>query len=296
VEGAVTQCMVHGHSCSQTQSDARNAHDRHPSMRASASDYSAKAARKPRPEGQNCTRRHAPSMPPYVQLVQFASFMHQTRQSLVDLLLAHTRSTRNAHTNGTIMRYDCAGNLWHGGCGQRERGRAEAGQPTLCKRHCHSVQSKCETMQCMHGACHWLSVKCSGCVCAFSLGVHFETHSPCCALTYSRGDTTVSECAKVVSNKCIAITPRARAPHCVCIFARAISFLPFHTVDTAQCGAAFSPTVTNHSQLTATGDTTPTSFSPLVRCTNRRVRRFFARYFIVIAAVAGAESCLACDT
>jgi hypothetical protein len=134
------------------------------------------------------------------------------------------------------------------------------------------------------------SVKCSGCMCAFSLGVHFETHSPCCALTYSRGDTTVSECAKVVSNKCIAITPRARAPHCVCIFARAISFLPFHTVDTAQCGAAFSPTVT-----TATGDT-PTSFSPLVRCTNRRVRRFFARYFIVIAAVAGAESCLACDT
>jgi hypothetical protein len=61
------------------------------------------------------------------------------------------------------------------------------------------------------------------CVCVFSLGVHLETHSPCCALTYSRGDTTVSECVKVVSNKCIAITPRARAPHCVCIFARAIS-------------------------------------------------------------------------
>jgi hypothetical protein len=116
---------VHG-AWSLLQSDARNAHDRHPSMRASASDYSAKAARKPRPEGQNCTRRHAPSMPPCMQLVQFAGFMHQTRQSLVDLLLAHTRSTRTARTSCTTVRYDCAGNLWHAGCGQREREGGEA--------------------------------------------------------------------------------------------------------------------------------------------------------------------------
>jgi hypothetical protein len=107
---------VHG-AWSLLQSDARNAHDRHPSMRASASDYSAKAARKPRPEGQNCTRRHAPSMPPYVQLVQFASFMHQTRQKALLTCHSPTRSTRTAHTSCTIVRYDCAGNLWHGGCG-----------------------------------------------------------------------------------------------------------------------------------------------------------------------------------